>query len=215
MTNESDFMPSSCTVWFFVFDLLFSFSFGVSGLLRCVWGCMMCLRIQYDDMTLRRLRFYCCIPMHCKYRGISVSWFRDHSASISQGRRVGTDTGCAGCRRVEKTVFIVHRLIYISPSPIQGVALRWQQKANGTFGFYQRNSPLPWPLKHKGEKNYIHNTSDIQGSPPEVPRGVAQERINARVKYVHTYWELTACWELTASTHHVKNTHTFFLGQTT
>ena len=35
---------------------------------------------------------------------ISVSWFCDHRACISQGGRIGTDTGCAGCRRVERTV---------------------------------------------------------------------------------------------------------------
>ena len=39
----------------------------------------------------------------------------------------------------------------------------------------------------------------------EVPRGVAQERTdNARTNHLHT------CRELTASTHHVKNTHTYF-----
>ena len=33
---------------------------------------------------------------------ISVSWFCHHRACISLGARIGTDTGCAGCRRVEE-----------------------------------------------------------------------------------------------------------------
>ena len=36
---------------------------------------------------------------------ISVSWFCDHTACNSLGGRIGTDAGCAGCRRrVERTV---------------------------------------------------------------------------------------------------------------
>ena len=35
---------------------------------------------------------------------ISVSWLCDHRAGISLGRRIGTDTVCAGCRWVERTV---------------------------------------------------------------------------------------------------------------
>ena len=35
---------------------------------------------------------------------IFVSWFYDHRACISLGGRTGTDTGRAGCRRVERTV---------------------------------------------------------------------------------------------------------------
>ena len=37
-------------------------------------------------------------------RSISVSWFYDHGACISLGGRTGTDTGCAGCRGVERGV---------------------------------------------------------------------------------------------------------------
>ena len=39
----------------------------------------------------------------------------------------------------------------------------------------------------------------------EVPRGVAQERTNARMKYLHTHLFRTII--TTASTHHVKKTH--------
>ena len=35
---------------------------------------------------------------------ISVSWFSDHRACISLGGRISTDTGCARCRPVERTV---------------------------------------------------------------------------------------------------------------
>ena len=33
------------------------------------------------------------------------SWFCDHRACISLGGRIGTDTRCAGCRPVERTVY--------------------------------------------------------------------------------------------------------------
>ena len=37
---------------------------------------------------------------------IYVSWFCNHkSCLISRGGRIGTDTGCAACRRVERTFF--------------------------------------------------------------------------------------------------------------
>ena len=35
-----------------------------------------------------------------------MSWFCDHRACISLGARTGTDTGCAGCRRVEERGFL-------------------------------------------------------------------------------------------------------------
>ena len=34
---------------------------------------------------------------------VSLSWFCDHRACISLAGRIGTDTGCAGCGRVERT----------------------------------------------------------------------------------------------------------------
>ena len=48
---------------------------------------------------------------------ISVSWFCDRRACISLGGRIGTDTGCAACRRVERTVYDVkhkHTALYLS-----------------------------------------------------------------------------------------------------
>ena len=53
----------------------FPLSFDVYGLLTCAWGA---LRIQYDDMTFRRLLFCCCVIMHCTM--LSVSRLRDQSA---------------------------------------------------------------------------------------------------------------------------------------
>ena len=47
---------------------------------------------------------------HCivysAYYVVSLSWFCDHRACISLGERIGTDTGCAGCRQVERTVLM-------------------------------------------------------------------------------------------------------------
>ena len=37
-------------------------------------------------------------------KSISVSWFFDHRVCITLGGRIGTSTGCAGCRRVERAV---------------------------------------------------------------------------------------------------------------
>ena len=57
---------------------------------------------QYDGMSL-----YCllCLLPYWLQCSISVSWFCDHRACISLGGRIGTNTECPGCRRVERTVY--------------------------------------------------------------------------------------------------------------
>ena len=38
------------------------------------------------------------------FNGISVLWVCEHGACHSLGERIGTETGCDGCRRVQRTV---------------------------------------------------------------------------------------------------------------
>ena len=43
-----------------------------------------------------------CTLLHCNV--VYVSWFLEQRPCITLGGRIGADTGCAGYRRVEKTV---------------------------------------------------------------------------------------------------------------
>ena len=82
--------------FFFCFFVPFVFLFvNASGLLASV--CRAC-RTQSDGTS-----FHCLLCLLRQYV-VFVSWFCDHRACISLGGRIGTDTGCAGCRRVERTV---------------------------------------------------------------------------------------------------------------
>ena len=68
-------------------------SFNASRLLACI---CCAYRIQYDGMTLH------CLLSLLRYNAESLCRsFCDHRACISLGCRSSTDTGCAGCRRVE------------------------------------------------------------------------------------------------------------------
>ena len=72
--------------------------FVASGLLAFVCRCC---RIQYNGMSLHCLLCFYCITII-----IIVSLYRSFMATglvISLGGRIGTDTGCAGCWRVERT----------------------------------------------------------------------------------------------------------------
>ena len=95
------FLPSDFTgtyfLWIFLFLCLSFFSLSEFRLLGC--GCC-ALRVQSDGVTAWHCVVYSprcsTMPDLC----VVVSWpQRSYTISI---RRIGTDIGCAACRRVEK-----------------------------------------------------------------------------------------------------------------
>ena len=86
---------------FFFFFQLFLCPFCFS---LCQRTCIACICMPYLSDPVRRH----VIPLSSLYTtlvcSISVSWFCDYRAWTSLGGRISTDTGCAGCRRVERTV---------------------------------------------------------------------------------------------------------------
>ena len=82
---------------FFLFLCLFRFS-----LCQRIWIASIC--VSYLSYPVRWQVVALSTVLTALQFGISVSWFCDHRACISLGGRIGTDTRCAGCRRVETTV---------------------------------------------------------------------------------------------------------------
>ena len=84
---------------FLCFFVPFAFlSVNKYGLLRSF-----CMHVSYPARWPVIALLLCLVHYNVVLRGISVSWFCNHRAFISLGGRIDTDTGCAGCRRIERT----------------------------------------------------------------------------------------------------------------
>ena len=86
-----------CT-WYCFFFVFFLCPFRFSLCQRIRIATWLLCRIQYDGFIALSALL---TALQCS---ISVPWFCDHRACISLRGRIGTDTGSAGCRRVERTV---------------------------------------------------------------------------------------------------------------
>ena len=73
------------------------FSVNASGLLRSFCMHDVSYPVRWHVIALSTLL----TALQCS---ISVSWFCNHRTCICLGGRIGTDTGCAGCRWVERAV---------------------------------------------------------------------------------------------------------------
>ena len=84
----------------FIFFFLVSYVFPLcQRILIAICMSYLSYSVRWHAIALSTL--LTALPVH---RNISVSWFCDHRACISPGGRIGTDTGCTGCRRVERTI---------------------------------------------------------------------------------------------------------------
>ena len=80
-------------------------------LFLCPFRFSLCQRMWNSDICMPYLSYPVrrhVIPVYTSLTSlvccISVSWFCDRGACIFLGGRIGTDTGCARCRLVERTV---------------------------------------------------------------------------------------------------------------
>ena len=67
----------------------------------------------YESFVLSAIAFSTLLAALLVHRSISVSWFCDHTACISLGGRIGTDGGCAECRRVAERFNVKNTHTYI------------------------------------------------------------------------------------------------------
>ena len=84
-------------ILFILFLGLFRFSLG-----QRIW--IASIYTSYLSYPVRWHVIASSTPLTALQCSISVLSFCDYRACISLGGRIGTDTGCAGCRRVEITV---------------------------------------------------------------------------------------------------------------
>ena len=82
---------------FYNFFQLFRFS-----LCQRIWIATICM--PYPSYPIQRHVFALSTLLTTLVCSISVSWFCDHRTCISVGGKNRTDTGCAACRPVERTV---------------------------------------------------------------------------------------------------------------
>ena len=87
--------------YYFIFSFVSQSPFRFS-LCQRIW--IACFCMPYLSDPVRRHVIPLSTLLTTLVCSISVSWFCHHRACITLGGRIGTDTGCAACRRVERTV---------------------------------------------------------------------------------------------------------------